>query len=113
MSDPSGKKKRKVILEVKGISKHFGGIRAVDDLDLKLYEGEIIAIVGDNGAGKSTLIKMISGVYNKKDRGKIYINGSEVKIENTIDARSHGIETVQVFNSGLMMVFDQIEKALF
>ena len=104
MSDPSGNKKRKVILEVKGISKHFGGIKAVDDIDLKLYKGEIIAIVGDNGAGKSTLIKMISGVY-KKDRGKIYINGSEVKIENTIDARSHGIETVYQ-DQGLVQNFN-------
>lgn len=64
MSDPSGKNKRKVMLEVKGISKHFGGIKAVDDIDLKLHKGEIIAIVGDNGAGKSTLIKMISLIVN-------------------------------------------------
>ena len=104
MSDPSGNEKRKVILEVKGISKHFGGIQAVDDIDLKLYKGEIIAIVGDNGAGKSTLIKMISGVY-RKDRGKIYINGSEVKIENTIDARKHGIETVYQ-DQGLVQNFN-------
>lgn len=104
MSDPSEKNKRNVILEVKGISKHFGGIKAVDDIDLKLYEGEIIAIVGDNGAGKSTLIKMISGVY-KKDKGKIYINGKEVKIENTIDARNHGIETVYQ-DQGLVQNFN-------
>ena len=104
MSDSSGKNKRKVALEVRGITKHFGGIKAVDDLDLKLYKGEIIAIVGDNGAGKSTLIKMISGVY-KKDRGKIYINGSEVKIENTIDARNHGIETVYQ-DQGLVQNFN-------
>ncbi len=84
---------REVILEVKGISKYFGGIKAVDDLDLKLYKGEIIAIVGDNGAGKSTLIKMISGVY-RRDGGKIFIEGEEAKIDNTIDARNYGIETV-------------------
>lgn len=104
MSDPPVKNKRKVILEVKGISKHFGGIKAVDDLDLKLYEGEIIAIVGDNGAGKSTLIKMISGIY-KKDRGKIYIDGSEAKIENAIDARNYGIETVYQ-DQGLVQNFN-------
>lgn len=104
MSDPFDKNNRKVILEVKGISKHFGGIKAVDNIDLKLYKGEIIAIVGDNGAGKSTLIKMISGVY-KKDRGEIYINGKEAKIENTIDARNYGIETVYQ-DQGLVQNFN-------
>ena len=89
MSGPSNKNNRKVILEVKGISKHFGGIKAVDNVDLKLYKGEIIAIVGDNGAGKSTLIKMISGVY-KKDRGEIYINGKEAKIENIFADNGEG-----------------------
>ncbi len=82
-----------IILEVKKINKHFGGIKAVDDVDFKLYKGEIIAIVGDNGAGKSTLIKMISGVY-KRDSGEIFINGKKANIENTIDAHNYGIETV-------------------
>jgi len=84
---------KETVLEVKGLSKHFGGIKAVDELDLKLHKKEIIAIVGDNGAGKSTLIKMISGVY-KKDKGEIYINGEKADIQNTIDARNYGIETV-------------------
>lgn len=53
---------RKVVLETKGLSKHFGGIKAIDNIDMKLYENEIVAIVGDNGAGKSTLIKTIAGV---------------------------------------------------
>ena len=82
-----------VILEVKKINKHFGGIKAVDDVDFKLHKGEIIAIVGDNGAGKSTLIKMISGVY-RKDSGEIFINGEKADIETTIDAHNYGIETV-------------------
>lgn len=82
-----------VILEVKKINKHFGGIKAVDDVDFKLHKSEIIAIVGDNGAGKSTLIKMISGVY-RKDSGEIFINGEKADIETTIDARNYGIETV-------------------
>ena len=55
--------KRKVVLETKGLSKYFGGIRAIHNIDLTLYENEIIGIVGDNGAGKSTLIKTISGMY--------------------------------------------------
>jgi len=84
---------RRVILETKGLSKHFGGIKAIDNINLKLYENEIIAIVGDNGAGKSTFIKTISGVY-KKDAGEIYINGEIAHINNPKDARHYGIETV-------------------
>jgi len=71
----------------------FGGIKAVNGVDLKLYEGEITAIVGNNGAGKSTLIKTISGVY-KKTSGQIYVNGKEVDINSTLDSRRYGIETV-------------------
>ena len=62
------------ILEVRNISKSFGGVKAVDDVDVTLHRNEIMAIVGDNGAGKSTLIKMISGVYSR-DSGTIYVNG--------------------------------------
>ena len=83
----------RVVLEVKNLSKYFGGLKAVDGVDLKLYEKEIIAIVGDNGAGKSTLIKTISGVY-KKTGGDIFINGELVEINSTIDSRKNGIETV-------------------
>ena len=84
---------KNIILEVKGMTKHFGGIVALDNVDLKLYEGEIVAIVGDNGAGKSTLIKTIIGTV-KKNSGKIYINGKEVEINNINDAKKYGIETV-------------------
>lgn len=96
----NNKNNRKVVLEVKNLSKHFGGLRAVDGVNLKLYEGEIIAIVGDNGAGKSTLIKTISGVY-KKTSGQIYINGEEADINSTLDARRNGIETVYQSESTL------------
>ena len=58
------------ILEVKNITKHFGGISALKGVDFELYEGEVLGVVGDNGAGKSTLIKIISGVH-KKDSGEI------------------------------------------
>ena len=84
---------KKVVLEVKSLCKYFGGIKAVNELDFQLYEGEIIAIVGDNGAGKSTCIKAISGVY-KINRGQIYINDQEVTINSPKDARNYGIETV-------------------
>lgn len=84
---------RPVVLEVKKLCKFFGGIKAVNNVDMKLYKGEIIAIVGDNGAGKSTLIKTISGIYHK-DSGDIYINGNKVEIHDPNDARNCGIETV-------------------
>ncbi len=83
----------KVVLEVKNLSKYFGGLKAIDGIDLKLFEKEIIAIVGDNGAGKSTMIKTISGVYGKTS-GQIFINGKEVEIHSTLDSRRNGIETV-------------------
>lgn len=84
---------RKVVLEVKNLSKNFGGIKANDNINFKLYEKEIVAIVGDNGAGKSTLIKLLSGIY-QKDGGEIYINGDEAVINDVSSAREYGIETV-------------------
>jgi ABC-type sugar transport system ATPase subunit len=95
---------RQVILETEGLSKHFGGIKAIDNINMKLYENEIIAIVGDNGAGKSTIIKTIAGVY-KKDGGVIYINGEKAHISNPKDARSYGIETVYQ-DGGVISILD-------
>ena len=95
---------KSIVLEVKNLKKYFGAVKAVDDIDMKLYDGEIIAIVGDNGAGKSTFIKTITGVH-KKDRGEIYINGKNVNITNTMMARKNGIETVYQ-EQLLVKVFD-------
>ena len=81
------------ILEVRNISKSFGGVKAVDDVDVTLHRNEIMAVVGDNGAGKSTLIKMISGVYSR-DSGTIHVNGELAHIETPMDAKNYGIETV-------------------
>lgn len=87
------KLENKIRLELKDISKYFGGLKANDDISLKVYEREIVAIVGDNGAGKSTLIKIISGAL-RKDKGEIYINGEKANITDTITAKKYGIETV-------------------
>jgi ABC-type sugar transport system ATPase subunit len=95
---------RKVVLETKGLSKHFGGIKAIDNVNMKLFDNEIIAIVGDNGAGKSTFIKTIAGVY-KKDDGEIYISGEKAHIGNPKDARSYGIETVYQ-DGGVISILD-------
>ena len=95
---------KKAVLETQGLCKFFGGIKAVNNVDFKLYENEILGLVGDNGAGKSTLIKTISGLY-KKDDGKIYLGSKEVEINSPIDARRYGIETVYQ-DQGLIPILD-------
>jgi len=96
--------KKEVLLEIKGLSKNFGGIKAVNNVSFKLCKNEIVAIVGGNGAGKSTLIKIISGVY-RKDSGEIYINNEKVNINDVQSARSYGLETVYQ-NQELISQFD-------
>ena len=81
------------ILEAIGIKKNFGGVYALDNVDLRLKNNEILGLVGDNGAGKSTLIKIISGSI-KQDEGEIFVNSQKVNINNTRDASKLGIETV-------------------
>ncbi|NQT66558.1 MAG: sugar ABC transporter ATP-binding protein [Actinobacteria bacterium] len=85
------KSKSEYILEVRGIKKSFGGLRALKSVDLGLKYNEVLAIVGDNGAGKSTLVKAFSGAVIP-DEGKIYIDGEEVKIKNPQDAIKLGIQ---------------------
>ena len=81
------------LLEMRNISIHFGGIKAVDDVSIDVMPGEFVGLLGHNGAGKSTLIKILSGAY-KKDAGEIYIDGKKVEINSPIDARDHNIETI-------------------
>jgi fructose transport system ATP-binding protein len=81
------------IFEALGITKRFGGVTALDGVDLRLRRGEILAVVGDNGAGKSTLIKAITGAM-KPDSGRLLFSGEEVSIASPKDAKRLGIETV-------------------
>jgi ABC-type sugar transport system ATPase subunit len=81
------------LLELKGISKAFGAVVALRDVDLAVGAGEIHALVGDNGAGKSTLLKIISGVF-RPDHGQILVAGVPVQIRGPQDARRLGIETL-------------------
>jgi len=81
------------IIEMKGIVKNFGGLRAVDHVDLELWPGECLALVGENGAGKSTLIKVLSGIY-RADEGRILMDGNEVTIHSRREAKALGIEAV-------------------
>ena len=81
------------LLECHGISKQFGAVRALIDVDFDVYSGEVVALVGDNGAGKSTLIKAIAGIQ-PPDTGSFRFEGNEVKIQSPGDATRLGIETV-------------------
>jgi D-xylose transport system ATP-binding protein len=81
------------VLELRGVSKHFGAVVALDHVDFKARPGEITALVGDNGAGKSTLIKCVAGIYPVDD-GEIYFDGQHVNISGPKDAAKLGIEVV-------------------
>jgi D-xylose transport system ATP-binding protein len=89
MNEPT----RKPILEMCGISKRFGAVQALFEVDFEVYQGEVVGLVGDNGAGKSTLIKIISGVY-QADAGQYIFEGREVTVTNPREASELGIETV-------------------
>ena len=80
-------------LRLRGISKSFGAVRALYEVDFEVNDGEVVGLVGDNGAGKSTLIKVISGV-GPADAGEIFLEGKQVHIPNPQSANNLGIETV-------------------
>jgi len=81
------------IVQMRGITKRFGGVTALMDVDLMAYPGEVLAIVGDNGAGKSTLMSILYGFY-QADKGQILINGKPVNIKGSNDAIAAGIGMV-------------------
>jgi ABC-type sugar transport system ATPase subunit len=81
------------MLEVRGLTKRFGGLTAVDHMDMQVFPGEVVGLLGDNGAGKSTLIKMVSGVYHPEE-GQIFFQGKEVRMNSPADALELGIETL-------------------
>jgi D-xylose transport system ATP-binding protein len=81
------------LIELRGIHKAFGGVRAVEDVSLSVHKGEVVALLGHNGAGKSTLMKMLAGAY-PIDAGEIHVQGQPAKIENPADSQHMGIETI-------------------
>jgi rhamnose transport system ATP-binding protein len=89
----SGRGARVPVLSLAGVHKHFGGIRALRGVDLDLYAGEVLALVGENGAGKSTAVKIMTGVY-RPDAGEVRVAGTPVELESTQDAWRHGIAAV-------------------
>jgi D-xylose transport system ATP-binding protein len=81
------------VLELEGVSKSFGPVQALSEVDFKVHNGEVVALVGDNGAGKSTLVKAIAGIH-PVDEGRIVFEGNEVRIAGPTDATDLGIATV-------------------
>ena len=93
-------------LAVRGATKRFGPVLALDAVDLEVDRGEVLAVLGDNGAGKSTLINCISGVH-RLDAGQIEIDGHAAHISSPAAARAHGIETVYQD----LALFDNLDPA--
>jgi fructose transport system ATP-binding protein len=84
---------RHPVLQARGLVKTFGHVVGLDGVDLELYPGEVLAIIGDNGAGKSTLVKCLTGA-EVPDRGEVLLDGRPVHFKRPQDARTAGIETV-------------------
>ena len=84
---------RQPLLQLRHISKHFGAVQALSDVDFDVYPAEVVALVGDNGAGKSTLVKTIAGI-NIPDSGEILFDGHHVTIHGPRDPVALGISTV-------------------
>ncbi|WP_017610390.1 ATP-binding cassette domain-containing protein [Nocardiopsis xinjiangensis] len=82
------------VLELSGISKTFGAVRALDEVDLHVQQGEVVALLGDNGAGKSTLVKVISGAHTADTGGAVVWDGRTVEITTPADAQRLGIATI-------------------
>src|SRR5512137_1326468 len=80
-------------LELKHVSKSFGEVKALEDINFHLGRNEVVGLLGDNGAGKSTLIKIITG-YHQPTSGEIYFNGQKVEQLTVPKARELGVETV-------------------
>ncbi len=93
MQGTSGAPSGAPVLELRGVSKHFGAVRALEQVDFSVAPGQIQALVGDNGAGKSTLIKCVAGIH-PIDEGEIRFNGEHVSIKGPKDASKLGIEIV-------------------
>ena len=81
------------IIEMRQISKSFGAVRALKDVDLRLYPGEILGLVGDNSAGKSTLMKILTGAYHR-DSGEVLVSGAATNFKSPHESRAAGIEMI-------------------
>ena len=92
-SDRQDSAPRDTVLSLRGVSKHFGAVSALTDVDLDIHAGEVVALVGDNGAGKSTLVKVLAGVHQPSS-GTVTFGGNEVVLADPATALGLGIATV-------------------
>ena len=81
------------LVEMRNISRAFGGVQAVDNVTVEVHRGEVLGLLGHNGAGKSTLVQILAGAI-QRDTGTILIDGQVVEFNNPKDAKQHGIETI-------------------
>ena len=110
---------KELALQMRGITKRFGSVIANSHVDLDVYKGEILAVLGENGCGKTTLMNMIAGIYFP-DEGKIYVDGQEVVIRSPKDAFSYGIgmihqhfKLVDLFTAGENIVLGVKEQGRY
>ncbi len=89
----AGPEKGELILRLRGVGKQFGAVTALEDIELDVHAGEVVALVGDNGAGKSTLVKVLAGVHQPTS-GTIEYLGKQVSLDNPGKALEMGIATV-------------------
>ena len=82
------------MLEVKNLGISFGGLRAVDDFNLSIEQGQLYGLIGPNGAGKTTVFNMLTGVYKPTD-GKIFLDGEDITGKSTIEINKEGIATIR------------------
>ncbi len=101
-----------IIYKMNGITKEFPGVKALDNVDLEIREGEIHAIVGENGAGKSTLMNILSGVYSPSS-GSLEFNGKKVFLKNPLDAQNVGVAMIhqELSLSGALSIAENIFQA--
>ncbi|MCD8361808.1 MAG: ABC transporter ATP-binding protein [Lachnospiraceae bacterium] len=101
------------MLEVKNLGISFGGLRAVDDFNLKIEEGQLYGLIGPNGAGKTTVFNMLTGVYKPTD-GKIFLDGVDITGKNNIEINKEGIartfQNIRLFSD--MTVLDNVKAGL-
>ncbi len=82
------------LLELKGISKTFPGVKALSDVNIDLRAGEVLGLCGENGAGKSTLMKILTGIYTADPGGEIWLEGERVEVRNPNHARDLGLSII-------------------
>lgn len=107
------RKHKMALLEVKSLGISFGGLRAVDDFNLKIEKGQLYGLIGPNGAGKTTVFNMLTGVYKPTD-GSIFLDGENITGKKTIDINKHGIartfQNIRLFHQ--QSVIDNVKIGL-